>query len=576
MRANFFSKNFSQILFFWIVNGPLFITGLFLNCYIFNGIKLTGSQSAKSPLVLPMAQFILTRCIVLWLAFGTQVSMAWAALPQNTDPEKVLDIDSVLLQKQNNKLLTTFYKQHRYKTVWLNKTKPRKILLSVLNQSADEGLNPAAFALDSLNGFEASMASMPDAQSINYDILLTRKLQRYIWQISVGVCNPKWLYRDWDLTPKAVDVNKILERLEKADSIASELQTLQPNHAVYQSLKKALQLLNNFPEDTIDCITIPRILYKNETDSSLIRIKRKLIYWKDLLPSDSLDATFDQPTFVAVKKFQARHGIRVDGAIGKATIDALNFTKNRRREQIIVNLERWRWFPRDFGPHYVLVNIPDYTLNVIKNTDTVQTRRVVVGVIARKTAVLSSTFNNIILNPTWTVPPTILEEDLLPAAKKKKSYFASKKITIYNSKGGVVSPANWNPEKYKNYRYVQAPGDDNSLGNVKFNFPNHYSVYLHDTNHRDYFNRTFRSLSSGCVRVENPLPLAQYMLGEKKWPMEKICDIIFSGKTTVLPLKEKINIHQLYWTAWMDVKGVLQFRQDIYNLDDELYEKLRQ
>ena len=523
-----------------------------------------------------MRQFILIRCLVLWLAFGAQASMAGAIFPQNTDPEKILDIDSVFLQKQGNKVLAAFYKQHNNKTVWLNKAQSRKILLSTLNQSAAEGLDPAAFALDSLNRFEASMAALSDAQSIDYDVLLTRKLQRYVWQLSVGVHNPKWLYRDWDLTPKAVDVNKILDGLEKPDAIASQLEKLQPNHAVYRSLKKALHLLNNFPEDTIDCITIPRILYPTDTDSSLIRIKRKLMYWKDLAPSDSIDVTFDHSTFLAVKKFQARHGIRVDGAIGKATIDALNFTRNRQHEQIIVNLERWRWFPRDFGPHYVLVNIPDYTLNVIKNGDTVQTRRVVVGVITRKTAVLSSTFSNIILNPTWTVPPTILEEDLLPAAKKKKSYFASKKITIYNSKGGMVSPSSWNPDKYKNYRYVQAPGDDNSLGNVKFNFPNHYSVYLHDTNHRDYFNRTFRSLSSGCVRVENPLPLAQYMLGEKKWSMEKICDIIFSGKTTVLPLKEKINIHQLYWTAWMDASGVLQFRQDIYNLDDELYEKLRQ
>jgi murein L,D-transpeptidase YcbB/YkuD len=198
-----------------------------------------------------------------------------------------------------------------------------------------------------------------------------------------------------------------------------------------------------------------------------------------------------------------------------------------------------------------------------------------VGVLTRKTAVLSSTFNTIILNPTWTVPPTILEEDLLPAATKKRGYFASKNITIYDKKNNIVSAWHWNPEKYKNYRYVQTPGDNNSLGNVKFNFINRYSVYLHDTNHRDYFSKSSRSLSSGCVRVENPLPLAQYMLQDRYWTMERICEVIATKKTTTIPLKEKIDIHQLYWTAWMNRDGNMEFRQDIYNLDDELYEKLR-
>jgi murein L,D-transpeptidase YcbB/YkuD len=524
----------------------------------------------------PMHKILLSVCSVFLFAFKTYTLKAEVALPQNLDQEETLPIDSARIQNLGNKLLTSFYKRHNNRTVWLNKTDVRKKVLSELNRSGDEGFDPTTFAIDSLNRYEAKIDSISDLQSIDYDIMLTQKLQRYITQLSSGKLNPKWLYRDWDLKPKTIDSNQILEALEKGDSIAAEFEKLKPNHEVYRSLKKALQLLNSYPEDTIDCITVPRIIYKNESDPSLVRIKRKLMYWKDLAPQDSINAVFDQPAFEAVRKFQARHGIRTDGAIGKATVDALNFTKNRRREQIIVNLERWRWFPRDFGKHYIVVNIPDYDLWLVKNNDTIQTKRVVVGVIGRKTAILSSTFNNIILNPTWTVPPTILEEDLLPAATKKSSYFASKNITIYNSKGGVVAPGNWNPEKYKNYRYVQAPGDENSLGNVKFNFPNHYSVYLHDTNHRDYFGRTFRSLSSGCVRVENPLPLAQYMLGEKKWPMEKICDIIYSKKTTVLPLKEKINIHQLYWTAWMDASGVLQFRPDIYNLDDELYEKLRQ
>jgi len=227
------------------------------------------------------------------------------------------------------------------------------------------------------------------------------------------------------------------------------------------------------------------------------------------------------------------------------------------------------------GDHYIIVNIPAFELRIVKDGDTIERKRVVVGKEKRRTPVLSSTFSNIVFNPTWTVPPTILKEDLTPSATSNRSYFATHNITIYDYKGNVVSPEKWNPEKAKGYRYVQVPGNSNSLGNVKFNFPNHYTVYLHDTNHRDYFVKNYRSLSSGCVRVEDPLPMAAYMLDdEKNWSLEKIHELIESKKTTSINLKQKIKLHQLYWTASMTDKGELDFRADIYNLDRDLYKKL--
>jgi murein L,D-transpeptidase YcbB/YkuD len=227
------------------------------------------------------------------------------------------------------------------------------------------------------------------------------------------------------------------------------------------------------------------------------------------------------------------------------------------------------------GNHYIIINLPDYTLRIVKDNDTIEEKRIVVGKTERKTPVLTSTFNNIVFNPTWTVPPTIIREDLTPAATKNRGYFAEKGITIYNWKGDTVSVEKWNPAKFNSYRYVQKPGNDNSLGNVKFNFPNHYTVYLHDTNHRDFFVKNYRSLSSGCVRVENPLPLAVYMLHDSiRWPLDSINKLIATAKTKVIGLKEKIRIHQLYWTAWSE-NNELIFRDDIYNLDSGLYDKLR-
>ncbi|MBC7605840.1 MAG: L,D-transpeptidase family protein [Burkholderiales bacterium] len=490
--------------------------------------------------------------------------------------EKILIIDTLFIKQFQNELLTSFYSLNQNKTAWLNDNGTRRFLLHTLNLCENEGLNAEEFSLQKLQAFEVKIDSLPDDALINYDVLLTLQLQKYVGQMSHGKIDPKTLYRDWDLKINVVDTNAQLLSFQNKDSVSKKINNLQPNHLVYRRLKTALQRLNSFPEDTINCIEMLGCINRNEVHRAIIPIKRKLMYWKDLPAATVLDSSYNEETFIAIKKFQMRHGLLADGVIGSRTLEALNFSKNRRREQIIANLERWKWFPRNLGDYYLIVNIPEYNLKVIKSNDTIVIKSIVVGTVARRTPILSSTFSMIVLNPTWTVPPTILEEDLVPSATKKGDYFSTRNISIYDAKNNVISRRNWNAAKYKNYRYVQSPGDDNSLGNVKFNFPNKFSVYLHDTNHRDYFVRTFRSLSSGCVRIENPLPLAMYMLNDsKRWSMEKICEVIASRKTTVVALKQNINIHQWYWTAWMNNEQQFEFRSDIYNLDEELYEKLR-
>ena len=241
------------------------------------------------------------------------------------------------------------------------------------------------------------------------------------------------------------------------------------------------------------------------------------------------------------------------------------------------NLERWRWFPEDLGEHFLIANIPDYNLCYVIKNDTISTHKIIVGTPKRKTPILSSKLSNFVFNPTWTVPPTIIKEDLTPTASKNRNYFPSRNLTIYDSKGIVVSPYEWNPAKARNYRYVQKPGNDNSLGLVKFNFTNRHSVYLHDTNHRDYFSKTYRSLSSGCVRVENAIALSKRILSQSnpaKWKNTEIDSIIKLEKTKTVSFKDTVNIHIFYWTSWLE-NNQLQFREDIYELDKDLFEKLR-
>ncbi len=490
-----------------------------------------------------------------------------------TSEGKIIPLDSIDLANLAPEI-QEFYKKNDYKTHW-TASEDRKKLVTLLNQIENEGLDKNDFSLTKINDWEKKFTSLTDTDLLTYELLLAQNLLQYVKAGSTGKLNSKKLYNDWDLTPNTINYTVLMQNFLKKDSIQYAWEQVTPSHVVYKSLKKALQLITALPKDPFASITIEDKIVANDTNNVLIEIKKRLIYWKDLAPKDSLTPVYDDETQKALKRFQARHGLAADGVIGKGTITTLNVSKSLRQKQIIANMERWRWFPRQFEENYVIINIPDYVLHTVSKKDTTRTHFVIVGTNKRKTPILSSKLSYAVFNPTWTVPPTILKEDIIPAATRNRSYFASKNITIYNSSGEMVSASDWNPSKANSYRYVQSPGSFNSLGMVKIIFPNRFSVYLHDTNHKDYFTKTNRSLSSGCVRVQNPIDFAEYLIDDKeKWNPEKITEVLKNGKTTTVHFKKETYIHQLYWTAWSE-NNTLQFRNDIYNLDFDLYDKLR-
>ena len=526
-----------------------------------------------------------------------------------------VNIDSTLITNFNNPDLTTFYKNYSYETVW-NNEESRTIVLNEFKNTTSDGLLPNDYNYDILSSLNANYNNLDDIKLVEFDLLFTQSIQKYLSHIYKGKIAPKAIYDDWDLNDKTIDVNTLLFEAIENKSFISKFEELKPKHIIYKKLKEALQLLNSFPKDTIPPIVLKtndKIIF-NKSHKTIKNIKRRLIYWHDMIQGDTLTAIYDKETQDAVKNFQLRHGLNPDGVIGKGTILALNFTKDKRIEQVIANLERWRWFSDDFGKNYLLINIPDYTLVAIKDNDTMQKQRVVVGKDTRQTPILESKVTNINLNPNWTVPPTILKEDIYPDAIKDKGVFKKKGLTIIDNKNNEINPWDWKMEDAKKYKYVQNPGKNSSLGLMKINFPNKYSVYLHDTNHRDFFAFTYRSLSSGCVRLEKPLEIAAYLINNpEKWSLKTIQDTtdinyynklqkqkekriaiknakllaknpflviperVFSKpqlKTIVVKVSDDIFVHQLYWTAWME-KQSLQFREDIYSLDSDLYNKLR-
>lgn len=481
-------------------------------------------------------------------------------------------IDSVALKK--NKPLYSFYKLNSFCSVW-NTPEKRKTAAEAIANAENEGLNPDDYQLSKILANEKKVDSLSEKEIIDYDLLLTTSFEKYISDLSFGKLNPKKLYDDWDLKISKSDSHKNISDALQRDSLSVIIERAKPNHAVYKRLENALVLINKFPEDTLKTIEIPGKLKPNDSDKSLILIKKRLAYWNDLKLPETITASYDEETVKSVKKFQLRHGLDPDGIIGKGTLAQLNVSKEARKKQIIANMERWRWFPKKLGEHYIIINIPEYKLRTVFKNDTTRTHNVIVGTSARKTPILSSKLSYAVFNPTWTVPPTILKEDIIPSMMKNRNYLKGKNITIYDQKNQEVNPWSWNPAKAKNYRYVQSPGTYNSLGMVKIIFPNDFAVYLHDTNHKEYFEKTDRSLSSGCVRVQDPLELTEYLLADKNWNLEKITETLKTEKTKNATFKSDIFIHQLYWTASSD-KGLLYFMPDIYDLDLSLYAKLRQ
>jgi murein L,D-transpeptidase YcbB/YkuD len=292
------------------------------------------------------------------------------------------------------------------------------------------------------------------------------------------------------------------------------------------------------------------------------------------------DATvFDQALENAVIRFQRRNGLNPDGIVGPLTIAALNVPVESRVRQIELNLERMRWTSRNLGHRYIMVNIAGFKLDVIENGNKIMSMDVIVGKPYWHTPVLSETMTYIVLNPTWNIPESIAAEEILPIIRENPDYLNMKNIKVMSHWSQNASEINSRTVKWFeideddfNYKLIQEPGPSNPLGNIKFIFPNEYNVYLHDTPGKGLFSRNIRSFSHGCIRIENPLDLAEYLLAENLgWSRDKILSVIKKHKTQIVYFSNPIRIHLLYLTAWVDDQGILQFRNDIYGRDEQLY-----
>jgi murein L,D-transpeptidase YcbB/YkuD len=292
------------------------------------------------------------------------------------------------------------------------------------------------------------------------------------------------------------------------------------------------------------------------------------------------DTYYDDTLAVAVKRFQAMHALQADGIMGKSTLQEMNVSIEDRIGQLRVNLERLRWTAGSLSPDFIIINIAGFELYLYHNNTLSWTTNVMTGSEKTETPVFKSTIHYLVLNPTWTVPPSIVKSAVLPAIRKDTAYLKANNYQLKNLKGQSVNPDSINTRKAYawNFPYtvVQTPGDHNALGRVKFMFPNEHAVYLHDTPSKHLFDKADRAFSHGCIRVQNPMKLAEILLADSlNWNAQKLMQAVATNTTQTVMLKKRIDILLMYWTMGIDpATGAVKFYRDIYKRDKKVLDAL--
>jgi murein L,D-transpeptidase YcbB/YkuD len=318
---------------------------------------------------------------------------------------------------------------------------------------------------------------------------------------------------------------------------------------------------------------VPRVdeLHVGMTHPSVVNLRQRLAVSGDLDPHAVGNDIYDSYVEAAVRHFQIRHGLIPDGILRAATLDAMNVPAATRRDQLKLNISRLETLTTNLGPRYVVNNIPAARVEAIENGLAVSRHTAVVGRPSRPSPEINSKIIQINFNPYWTVPVSIIRKDLIPIMEKQPDYLAQNHIRIFDIHHNELQPSqiNWYSEDAVHYTFRQDPGDFNSLGRIRINFPSPYGVYMHDTDERSLFNGDYRWDSSGCCRVQNVRQLVYWLLDETKgWPPEAIDQAIESGNQINVNLAKPVPLHWVYVTAWSASDGVVQFREDIYNRDD--------
>ncbi len=468
--------------------------------------------------------------------------------------------DRILGGKRDRGAIEPFYADRNFAPLWINDgsfSQRAKAAAAYLSGIAADGLDPSDYPLP-----QVKPGADPDALA-EAELRFTDAVVTYARHAQIGRVHFSRVASDIQYELVKPEPADVLAKLATAQDIGETLDSYNPPQPGYKALKAKLAEARNRGGDggRVLIASGPVLRYgKDKKGNEMLVDDPRVPQLRERLdvPGDRTSTTYDHVMSEAVATFQKSNGLRPNGQLNAETVDAINGPRrDRDADVIIANMERWRWIPRDLGRTYVMVNIPDYTLRVVRDNKLVWTTRVVVGKPNLATPMISADMKFITVNPTWNVPPSIIQNEYLPALQQDPQALERIGLKIEQNRDGTV-------------RIWQPPGDKNALGRIRFNFPNKFLVYQHDTPDKHLFAHDKRAYSHGCMRVQDPVKYGEVLLSlvlpQENYTQERLRKM-FGGGEININFPTFIPVHITYQTAFVDDAGKLQIREDIYGRD---------
>jgi len=478
-----------------------------------------------------------------------------------------------------------YYESQQFRARWLDPARLDLLLVSLFDL-LDDGLEPNDYHVEALQSYRSRLrraGKLPPDEQAGLEVLATDAMMLGLYHLYLGKVDPEKLSSQWNFSSRPVDVERGFEALTRAlesGQIRETFVRARPQHVWYQRSRerlkeyRALAAVGGWP-------TVPGgpTLKPGMTDPRVAVLRARLRVTKDYVPAAAAagdllqDDFYDAGLEAAVQRFQERHGLTADAAVGPATLAAMNVSVEERIDQMRVNLERGRWVLHEVKGNLVLVNVAGFEVAYFRDDEPVWTSKVIVGRRYRETPIFKSLITYVVFNPTWTIPPTILVKDKLPVIKRDPGYLERNNIRVIDSRGREVDPYSVNWSQYgagrmPPYQLRQDPGENNALGLVKIMFPNRYMVYLHDTPTKSLFDRDERTFSSGCIRVEKAFELAELVLDDPgRWNQQTMAEVVATKRMQTVNLASPVPVLILYWTAQPRSDGQMVFHNDVYGRD---------
>ncbi|MBJ6119758.1 L,D-transpeptidase family protein [Pontibacter sp. BT310] len=507
--------------------------------------------------------------------------------------------------KAYDDLMYLFYGERDYSLAWFrdNELIPEaQKFLTTLDDASKEGLDPKKYKLVDFKTLFKKYEDMSGQDSARLelqqqiDVGLTASYFNYASDFYRGRVNPGEVGSiDWNVKKNKIKLHKALQTILKERESTYPYYEFEALHKGYIDLRETLQKYRDLQEKggwaKVE-LGKAKVLEKGDTAAAVIQLRKRLNPGGVINVNDPKMRLFDDALLAQVKEFQRLHGLAEDGKVGGNTLRMMNVPIEDRIQQIMMNMERWRWIPKRLVPKsldqkYIWVNIPEFKLYMYEDPDNdpeaereykkTFEMKVIVGKELNSTPIFSDKMEFIVLAPYWNVPNSIVEKEIKPAMLRNPNYLEGADMEIVTKekdpKPISASSIDWASVTEKNFPYMvrQRPGPTNSLGNIKFLFPNSYNVYLHDTPADALFNQTERGFSHGCVRLEKPIELGEYLLKDMpEWNAQRIRQTIEDGEETWITLPKKLQVYLVYFTSWVDEDGKVHFRDDIYGHDKKL------